>query len=84
MEHESDDDTTCNWCAWNNHERIGEGTGGLKNQMTTGDHPVYNIIKIGHNTEKSPAGFTFDIIRNLFFSQLLASSASIRLSIVLG
>ena len=27
---------------------------GLKNQRTSGDHPVYSIIKIDQNTEKGP------------------------------
>ena len=29
-------------------------TAGLGNKRTGGDHPNYSIIKIGHNTEKSP------------------------------
>ena len=55
MEHESDGDTNCNWCSWYSQQRIGKGTGGLENKRTSGDHPNYNIIKIGPNTEKSPA-----------------------------
>ena len=31
MEHESDNDTNCNCCGWYSHQRIGAGTGGLKN-----------------------------------------------------
>ena len=30
MEHESDNDTNCNWCAQYNHQRIGTEIGGLK------------------------------------------------------
>ena len=36
------------------HSRIGTGTGGLKNNRTSGDHPDYSIAKIGQNTEKIP------------------------------
>ena len=32
---------------------IGIGNGWLRNERTCRDHPNYNIIKIGHNTEKS-------------------------------
>ena len=54
MEHEGDGDTNCNWCTWNNPQRIGKGTGRLGNNRTSGDHQDYSIIKIGQNTEKSP------------------------------
>ena len=54
MEHESDGNTNCNWCARYSHQKIGTGTGGLGNKRTSGDHPNDNIIKIGQNTEKSP------------------------------
>ena len=54
IEHESDDDNSCNWCARYTHQRIGTGTGGLENKWTRRDHPNYRIIKIGQNTEKSP------------------------------
>ena len=33
---------------------IGTRTGGLENKRTSGDHPNYNIVAIGQNTEKSP------------------------------
>ena len=29
-------------------------TGGLEGRRTSGDHPNYNIIENGQNTEKSP------------------------------
>ena len=54
MEHESDDDTNCNWCSRYSHQMIGTGTGGLGNKRVMGDHPNYSIIKIDQNTEKSP------------------------------
>ena len=31
-----------------------EWTGELENKRTSRDHPKYNIVKIGQNTEKSP------------------------------
>ena len=54
MKHKDDGDTNCNWCTRNNLQRIGKGTGRLRNQRTNGDHPVYSVIKIGQNTEKCP------------------------------
>ena len=53
MKYESDDDTSCDWCAWYSHQWIATGAGGLGNKRTSGDHPNYNILKIGQNT-KSP------------------------------
>ena len=35
-------------------KRIGNGTGGLGNKRTGGDHPNYSISEIGLNTEKYP------------------------------
>ena len=54
MEHKGDGDTSCNWCTWNNPQRLVIGTGRLRNQRTCGDHPDNSIIKISQNTEKSP------------------------------
>ena len=31
-----------------------KGTGGLEGRRTSGDHPNYNIVENGQNTEKSP------------------------------
>ena len=53
MKHERDGDTNCNRCTRYSHQRFGKGTGGLGNKRTNGDHPNYNFIKIGQNTEKS-------------------------------
>ena len=55
MEYEGDGNTNCNWCAWNNPQRLGKGTRRFVSKKTVGDHPDYSIIKIGQNTEKSPA-----------------------------
>ena len=54
MEYEGDSDTDCNWCTWNNPQRISKGTGRFGNKRTSGDYPNYTDIKIGLNTEKSP------------------------------
>ena len=53
MEHESDGDTNCNWYEWYIHQKNDNGTGGLENKRTSGDHPN-DSIKISQNTEKSP------------------------------
>ena len=31
-----------------------EGTRGLENKRTSGDHPNYSIVEISQNSEKSP------------------------------
>ena len=54
MEHETDSDTNCSWCTWNNPRTIGKGTGRLRNKKTNKHHPDHSIAKIGQNTEKSP------------------------------
>ena len=46
-------DTNCNWFARYSHQRIGTGTGGLKNKRTSEDPPNYSIIEIDQNTDKS-------------------------------
>ena len=53
MEHEDDNYTNCNRCFWYSHRWIIKGTGGLGGRKTSGDHPNYNIIENGQNTEKS-------------------------------
>ena len=50
MEHESD---TCYCCSWYSHQSIIKGARELGNKRTSGDHPNYNIIENGQNTEKS-------------------------------
>ena len=37
-EHESNDDTNCNWCTWNDLQRVGTGTGKVGNQRMDRDH----------------------------------------------
>ena len=64
MEHESDGDANCNWCAQNNPQRVGKGTGRFGYKRTSGSHPDCSIIKIGQNTEKSPGD-----LRRLAISQ---------------
>ena len=45
--HETDGDTNCDWCTWNNKETIGKGTGKLGNQRKNRNHIDYSIVKIG-------------------------------------
>ena len=43
------------WCIWYSHQRIAKEYGGLGKNRKSGDHPNYSLVKIGQNTEKSPA-----------------------------
>ena len=52
MEHVRYGDINWKLCAWYCHQRIGNGTGGLGNKRTRGDHPN-DSIKIGQKPEKS-------------------------------
>ena len=54
MEHEGNSYTNRDWRFWYSHQRIIEGTNGLRNRRTNGDHLNYNMIENGQNTEKSP------------------------------
>ena len=53
MDQESHGDTNCYSYTWNNPQRIGVGTGRLRNKRSSEDHPSDSIIKISQNTEKS-------------------------------
>ena len=53
MEYEGDADTTCNLCAQYNYKMIGKGIISLGNEGTSGDHPIYSLIKISHNIKKN-------------------------------
>ena len=55
VEHESNSYTNCRWCSWYNHQRFRKRTRGLGNKRSSGDHPNYCIVEVGHNTKKSPA-----------------------------
>ena len=54
VEHESDGETICIWCAWNNPLWLRKGTGRIGNQTKNRDHPDYSRVEIGQITEKSP------------------------------
>ena len=54
MEHEGDGNTNSNWCARNNTQSQGKGTGRFRNWKTIEYHPKYSIVKIGQDIEKSP------------------------------
>ena len=53
MDHESDVDMNCNWCAQNCPQSFGEMSGRGGNWRTSRDHSNYSIFKVGQNTEKS-------------------------------
>ena len=57
MEHEGDGDTNCNWCTWNNPQRIYKRTGRLKKRRKNSDYQDYYIIMVGQNIENSPGKF---------------------------
>ena len=44
--------TNRDWCFWYSNKMIIKRTGGLGSWKTSGDHPNYNIIGNGQNTEK--------------------------------
>ena len=50
--HKGDGETNCNRCTRNNPQKFVKGTGRIRNQRTTEDHPNCSIVKIGQNTEK--------------------------------
>ena len=54
VDHESNDNTDCNWCSWYSHQRISTRVGGFGNKRTSGDHPNYCNDEVGHDTVKSP------------------------------
>ena len=45
---------TCNRSAWNDPQKLGKTTGGVRNLKTSWNHPDSSIIEVGKNTEKSP------------------------------
>ena len=51
MEHEDDGNTNCNWCTWNDAQKLSKKTRRVGNHNTSGD---YSIVEVGQNTEKSP------------------------------
>ena len=54
VEHVKDNYTNCNLCFWYSHQKIGTKAEGLGNIGTAGEWPIYSIVEIGLNTEKSP------------------------------
>ena len=63
VEHENDDYTSCNWCSWNGHPKIGTRTGRLGNNGTGGYYPNNSIVEIGQNTD-CPNNSTIEIGQN--------------------
>ena len=54
MEHEGDSNTNCNWCSWNDPQRLSKRGGGAGNRRMSRDNPNYSVVEVGQNTEKSP------------------------------
>ena len=54
MDHKVDGDANCNWCTWNDCQRLGKGIERLGNKKAHEEHPDDSINKNGQNTEKSP------------------------------
>ena len=69
VEHESDDDTYCNWCSSYSHQMISKRTGELGNNWTGGDRQNYCITEVSQNIEKSPGD-----LRRLFVTQILVGN----------
>ena len=42
-----------------------KGTGRLGNRRTSGDHPSYNIVEIGQNTEKNPGDLRRPVVTQI-------------------
>ena len=54
IDHENDDVTNFYLSAWNEPQKFGKGIQRIVNQKTNQDHPDYNIVEIGQNSEKTP------------------------------
>ena len=74
MEHESGDNTNCNWCFCYSHQRISARTGELENKWMKGDYANYCNIEISQNIEKG-----FEDLRRLDFSQTPVSNRQLML-----
>ena len=49
MKNESDGKNNCDLCTWNHSQKLGKGTGGVRNRGMSQDHPNYNITEIRQN-----------------------------------
>ena len=54
MQLQGDGDTNYSWRALNSSKRLEKGSGRVGNQRSNRDRPVYSIVEIGQNTQKSP------------------------------
>ena len=57
VEHKSDGDTNCKWCARKIPQRPRKGTGGFRKQRISRDHQDYKIIMTDKNSEERPGIF---------------------------
>ena len=54
MEYRGDGDTNCNWCTWNDLQKLEKRSGKVENLRRSWDYPNYGIVQIGQKTEKNP------------------------------
>ena len=66
VEHVGDNDTNCEWYAWNNPQKLRKVNGKVRNWKIYLDHPDYSIVEISQNTEKSSAD-----LRRIFSKTLM-------------
>ena len=64
-EHESDNNTNCNWCSWYSHQRLSTRTGRLGNNRMSGDHPNNCIVELSLDTVKSPENLRRLVVMSL-------------------
>ena len=53
VEHEGDGDTNCNWCTWNDPQRLRRNTGRIGNERKNEDHPNDSIVENCQNTKNA-------------------------------
>ena len=51
---DGDNDSNCNWCAWNDLQRLHKWVVGAENWRTKWNPPNYSIIEIDQNKGMSP------------------------------
>ena len=54
MEHVGEGGTNCNWCIWNDPQKLGKGAKRFGNWRSSGANKDDSIVEICCNTEKSP------------------------------
>ena len=65
MEHKANGDTNCDWCTWNDPQRLGKRAGGVGNRRTRGDNQNYCFVEVGQNTETIPGDLKLPVTQTL-------------------